>query len=731
MMINIARRDEVYMNDFYESFFKDNVPNTKEVFKKHYARNKMGNLKIFVIQTVLLIVFLIIMTVAHFKNMAELQQINNLLESKEDNIVHKMYTRELDVLNQLYWYNSLYSFSSIKAKFRSLTDSITLNRLMLDIVPQLYHLTEEHIKNSLKLQNLEALIESLRIYSMFHGIEPFNQSIFRDYYLNSYPVLAFEPKRLHFILNNITSELVSKFKFRLDPDRELYSMVINELNQSSVVQQMFYNSIMNSLKDKPAYNLCSRLSDKYNLFDEELCTISIPYIYTKEGYLNYIKEYKKLLKKIQDLTYYHKEIDFSKLEESVSDAFLAYTDDYRSNYNILLSLVSCRPLYDLDEALILLKQLSTNLHIISRIFQQIETLTFVPETQDNISSFNDELQNALESYPLILSNKINDYIGLESVDKKFSDEAKDLLMKHLKGLTALVAEILSEPNINEACFDRLRILADQEGESPLKKAYASALLLPFPVEQVYTKLIDNLEELLYRHAIEHINRQWETLYYFYLEKIARLYPFDINNNADQVALKDFSTFFAKEGMLDSFCSKYLTLKKLSISEGGKQLLQFANLVKTNWFTKDGKLQVQFSIIPIKLDPKIQQVDLLIGGNELKFTNSELNPHSINWPGVKNNSGHVKVEFITKKGHHYGISHIGTWAWYKLLELDQKHGHIGSSELLDTSSNILKSSFGNFEFEIHFSPNIPLLDITKIKLSEHILLQHYIGENYDK
>lgn len=719
-------------NNFYNHYFNSYLPETKERFKQYSAKGKASVVKIFLSQTLIVISLLFLLVFAYFKNIEELRQINKILEVGEEGIISEIYASENPyVVSELinnYWYNKLYLLAPVKIKIRKVIDDIIAEHLLLNVIPELYYLTEESIKNSLINHNLDVLLESFRIYSMFYGKASFNKVLFKNYYLS--PAFAnnswLQTRKV--ILEQITQESLKNLKFPLNT--ALYAQVIDALNNQSVVQQMFYNTVVSSLENKPTRNLCSIVPHIMEFLDEELCSSSIPYLYTKDGYKEYMSSHKKLLAKISVFADSNEEVKFEQLKEFAGAAFETYTEDYIVNYSELISLVNFKQLDSLDEALVLLKNLSAKLHIVIKVLQQIAALTFIGEGRGNLESISNKLPEELTNNGFSLPKKVNDFIGVETLDSRLSAESKELIVRELKELLSLLMEIAAAPDVNEACFSKLLVFERSEADSPIRKAFKTASLLPVPINFMYSKLIDNLDELLHIYAVEHINRNWKHIYDFYTEKIASLYPFNVNST-EYVALKDFSAFFSKGGMLDKFFSEYLTLKKLPIPIEVDKSFQFFNLIKSTWFSEDGKLQIGFNIIPLKLDPQVRQVILLIAGKEHKFDNAKLEPYHVDWPGANVSVDYAKAEFIAGKGHHYGISHFGSWGWYKLFELDQKHGNNTGNSSLAASNNILKSSFGDFEFEVHFNPNIPLLDITKMKLPENIGLKYLKGGFYDQ
>ena len=557
---------------------------------------------------------------------------------------------------------------------------------------------------------------------MFHGLEEFDRPFFESYYLDQFLSDRLKLDSLGYVIDNISSDLFLLPKFKLD--RQLYNKAITELN-SSVTEKMFYTTIINALNDRLDFSpISNSLMSLRNLFDEELGNLSIPYIYSKEGYKEYISRNTGLLGKISSLAYHNQNLNLTRIKKSSDRAFSTYCNDYISYYKGLLSVIKFKKIYTIDEAISLLKCISNNSHIISNIFQQIDDVVIPNVKYRSIASDVSIIaanvpQTKLLNKEDLISEQMNNYFDEDMATNTLTPELKASLAKNIQELIDLFAKLSVAKDINESCFHEVVRLEKADSDSPLKQARETIALLSFPFDKLYRDLIINLESILYENAVNHINEQWGNLYPSLSQKIIQLYPFNIDNFLTQVSEKDFTSFFGKEGELNNFSDKYLGLEAISISDQGKYLIEFSKSVSSHWFNEDGKLQLKFTIIPLRLDPDIKEVTLLIAGNEFKFTHDHLDPCVVMWPDTKHNSNYSKIEFISNKGHHYGESFIGEWSWYKLLELDQKHTGDSNITFIGTSTNIIHSSLGEFEFELQFSQNTPLLDITKLQLVNYI------------
>jgi type VI protein secretion system component VasK len=722
MTRNINTSDTIEITDFHDFFFKHHLPSLKKAFSRNQNRsqNKKVNQKQLILFMLLGITSLTFLFSSYLKNSKEFETISQFIKTSELNntnvIANLIQLRSLINNN---WYDQLDSSFVMKEKVDNLINNVLSRHLELNIVPILYVTVEEDMKRQLNSENIENFINSFRVYSMFHNGTGFDHDYFKEYYLSSYLLQDFNSRQLEEALININPVLLAQRSFQLND--ELYLQAVARLNHPSV-EKMFYNTMAKNMADKPLINLINTLPKHFfEIFDKKLYELSIPYIYSRKGYVETLSYQQEILRNATILAKYNKNVNLNNLKSTASAASSNYYNEYLSNYNHLLSEIKFKQLHRIDDALPLLKQISVNLHLVPKLFEQIDDLVLISGRQGTLGVMQNEIFEKTKDFDSTLSNYLNeDYINLIPLKNRLSPEILGELAKNIKEVTKFITEISVATDINEICFEKALIFEKSDGDSPLKRAMEFSLLLPTPLDSIYNELINNLQFLLYKHASKYINSQWRILYDFYSEKIYSLYPFSTDNNTNYIDLKDFSNFFTKDGMLDNFISKYLVLKNLNVSGDGRQLLEYANSIKTHWFNEEGKLQIQFNIIPIKIDSNLQQLNLLIAGNRTTFTHDQLEAYSVIWPNPKQISGYAEAEFINNKNHRYGRSYPGVWSWYKLLELDKVHGHIAGSSTL--SNCVLRSPFGDFEFVINFSNHIPLLDINKLKLLKQIVLE---------
>uniref|UniRef100_UPI0035627CA3 type VI secretion system membrane subunit TssM n=1 Tax=Rhodosalinus sp. TaxID=2047741 RepID=UPI0035627CA3 len=164
--------------------------------------------------------------------------------------------------------------------------------------------------------------------------------------------------------------------------------------------------------------------------------------------------------------------------------------------------------------------------------------------------------------------------------------------------------------------------------------------------------------------------------------VGSTYPFDDRARAD-ASIKDFSTLFAPEGLIDSFfrehIAKYVDTSTrpwswkavngtdLGISQAVLTEMQRAAEIRDAFFASGTAPQIDFQVTPEALDPEARSVALEIDGQTVAFSHSDGQPRpaAVAWPG---SVGMARIAFEPQASNSESmLDRDGPWAWFRLLD----------------------------------------------------------------
>lgn len=165
------------------------------------------------------------------------------------------------------------------------------------------------------------------------------------------------------------------------------------------------------------------------------------------------------------------------------------------------------------------------------------------------------------------------------------------------------------------------------------------------------------------------------------QTIAGRYPFARDAGRD-VALDDFSRFFAAGGLMDSFFQKNLAAQtdtgasrwtfRRNLAGGmpaDTHLLgafQNADTIRNVFFAGNATApSLQIELTPLDLDPGITQYSLDVDGQTIRYAHGPQIPATVKWPGSRG-ANLVSLQISTPNGSD-GLQTQGPWALHRLLD----------------------------------------------------------------
>jgi type VI secretion system protein ImpL len=176
---------------------------------------------------------------------------------------------------------------------------------------------------------------------------------------------------------------------------------------------------------------------------------------------------------------------------------------------------------------------------------------------------------------------------------------------------------------------------------------------------------------------------------FCKKTIAGRYPFSPSATAS-VAKNDFADMFAPGGRMDRFRQQYG-------GPGAKLPVEFnyARTIGETFFRGGNQPEISFSIKPLFMDASITNLNLNIGGQQVRYSHGPSVPTTINWPG--SGSGEVRLSLLPPVDSGVNdASETGLWALHRLFD---KHGQIQRGSSPDVFNIVLNVGGRRSTFEI--------------------------------
>ena len=173
---------------------------------------------------------------------------------------------------------------------------------------------------------------------------------------------------------------------------------------------------------------------------------------------------------------------------------------------------------------------------------------------------------------------------------------------------------------------------------------------------------------------------------FCKKTITGRYPFN-PGAASSVGPNDFADMFAPNGRMDRFRQQ----------QGSANLpasFDHARTIKDAFFRSGNQPEISFTIRPLDMDGAITNLNLNIGGQQVRYAHGPSVPTSITWPG--SGSGDVRLALLpTVEGGVNNINETGLWALHRLFD---KHGRMnrGSSPDVFVVTLTVGGRWANFE-----------------------------------
>ncbi|MBN6076770.1 type VI secretion system membrane subunit TssM, partial [Aggregatibacter actinomycetemcomitans] len=252
----------------------------------------------------------------------------------------------------------------------------------------------------------------------------------------------------------------------------------------------------------------------------------------------------------------------------------------------------------------------------------------------------------------------------------------------LSNLHRYLLAIQHSPDQGKAALKAVQLRMEQQSVDPILELQQIAKGLPQPLGRWIEQLSQNAWKVVLKSAIQALEVEWnDKVVKPYRMTIADRYPFNLNS-PQEVAISDFDRFFAPNGILDSFYTKYLNAfieNGFTDAEDGStpiiredvlQQLEMAQKIRDTFFSGENGLGAQYIVEPLSLSSNKRRSVLNLDGQIIDFTHGNKRRVNVVWPNSMNIAVESKLTLVPNQANSSprSLSYRGPWAQIKLFSL---------------------------------------------------------------
>lgn len=723
-------------------------------------RNKMKKIQILsYVASLLIVVFVGFFMINSFINSndslteykSKIDELVNLKKSVNQNSSFEDISKVLEQVNILslnenklknesFFNKYIFKFEDKSKQLKDIYNNELLTLLLNKNASQI----EKNITN--ELGDFSKTWDNTKAYLMLELVEKRDKEFLQDYMKKSWEK----------VVQNIETQqkLAKNWQNLLDLGFDSYKINHSLIDTSRArlvelsAEQLTYEDWKSkfSYLNTKSFSFSDILGENISLFDGS--GYKIDGLYTKSGYEAVLKDGKRVLDEIllnnwvigkkANLTSDEKEEFYEKIMQFYFSDYRKYWYEALSN----LSVVSYNELTELNHQLAILTSPESPVISILKSLK-INTNLYSPteQIQTNLPIENRLVETISSKIPKEKIEQI-DIVDVKSVRtlREFYKPYHELLDDNYQPRGTLTSlfnefsktyEIMS--NINGSVNseeDAFKIVSSRV-HGKLAPMIAQLNLMPIQVKRWYENIIQGNLGFIAKGAKNYIIKKYKKdVVSFYNERLKNKYPLNKTSQVN-VKLDDFSEFFRKDGILDSFYNQYVAgfieidyqkaVAKPRSIDGNR--LNFsknfiANLIKSEQirkavFKNDGTLGTTLNIKPHTLGTNLATVELTYDASTVLYEHGPILTKRVSWP---NNSSDASVKFklydISNKIVIEDYIDNDEWSLFKFLDQNSlSRGDNGtlnityekydfkSSFLLDGSIAPLFLNNNGFSFEL--------------------------------
>ncbi len=761
---------------FIKKLLNDIIFPESEIIKmdsNYKKRTKRNNIVAYT-ASLLIVAFVSIFIVTDFisqnNTLTNLEKSYQIYDSKKTNIISTdSFHQVLTVLNDLenikeYEYNNTSDdfwkliYYKIEDRNKKINE-VYYNDLKKLLLPRVAKYIQSQMKYNLK--DFDKTWNNTKAYIMLENLKRRDKVYLKDYMADNWGKLyksnpniqkglnfhwarllehGFEP----YEIDQKTLKTARSRLTKLGTDALTYKGLKNKINQMGL-KDFRFSHVLGS-------NITSFKGNDY----------LIPGFFTKEGYSIMVKQGRGLTKGILLNNWViGKSTDLSPVEinnnyKKILSFYFADYKRYWINALAKLRVPSQSSIASLNNQLSILSSAdSPIISILQALKDNTEIYTPAEELKRN-SKDNANVTNAIIS--TVATGQIARAVakkGLSSVDKGIDNTSIKNLRDFFKEYntllddkgqpTSILKNAVSKLNkayqtmtsINGAVtprYDSFKIVTDRvHGRTQPMVVQLNSL--PIHVKKWYRQVLKDNWRALLKNTKAYINTKYkEDVLSFYNDRIRGKYPVSKKESNNFVKLEDFSDFFKKDGILDSFHKNYtasfvriqsngssynlqnLDGNLMNIQKSYMQAVLNANRLRKLFFKNNGNLGFVLSIKPHVLNSNIATMELTYDDDSIIYEHGPIQNKKIVWPAQSLNNV-VKFNLNSLSGNPVVENYIDNeWGLFKLFNKFSVKTKTNDSVIIKYDQNDYSGSF-------YLKGSI-----TKILKRNNSLSNFYLSEN---
>lgn len=488
------------------------------------------------------------------------------------------------------------------------------------------------------------------------------------------------------------------------------------------VDDMLYTLVKLDVRNQQTINLLNFFGKNFDdllYFDDGYDGYNIPFMFTREGFLNInisprSENFKRLLKNLKLIK---PNIDLSdeSLIEISRKVQRHYFVEYIDYWNDILNHIKVKNPKNFYEVLDIFDGFSVDREsTIAKFFEYFVENTYLTKGYD-IKAMNEKSKDSKKDqkdgdkkedkkYKVDLYDRLDgsqiaaefqpyyDFLGVND-DLEFGTDDKSSLNKLLKRLSNVSATLKSIAktgnNINKSIFDYVTTHAASSDFD-----FSEGILdcidddTPYLIVDVLQTLHFALTQSMLEGSSNYIKDAWNKIIYsFYKKEFEGKFPFDLNSQND-VNISKLDKFLAPNGVFDDFYNKYLKIfvnmdggyyslvdrngTSLNIPYSSLELFQILKETQ-NVLYKDNptSASLKLTLTPRKMSGKTKLFELNDGSSLCTYNQGPRQPCTYNWPGNSLNPTNLSFE---TNGYNYGKSYSSSWGLLRVMA-DPEHSDL--------------------------------------------------------
>ncbi len=605
-------------------------------------------------------------------------------------------------------------------------------------LPAIRYRFEERLQDSVSDSD-ELLYELLKVYLMLDNPEKLDLESLKAWVIVDWELeFADEEETLSSLIKHLDNLLA------LNPEpiklnAGLIASVRRVLTQVPLAYQIY--SRIKSETVENAYDLnaqyaMGRFGDRVFInVDGTLDQLRVPGLYTAQGYNKLFKKHSaRIIKEAleQDWVLNRTEggaASIMELTNLQTEIQALYIKEYIGYWNGFLSKIRIRDTVSAEDTTELIGYLSGKDSPLKKLLLEVEKNTTLSKKEKSVlgaidtakgGKINSKMKGVLDA--LKEKSKGGFDYSVDEIDQHF--KKINQLVFHEKGQSPELDRYLSRfARIYSSLIDlqNKEIFSGGAGQKKMDGKLANDLqLVKYESKHLHgitqgwiNSVVNKAQGEVTSNIQKQISEAWNNEVYIHCKNTLQgRYPLN-KGSRREVNLTDFTKFYAKQGVMDSFFNQFLkgnidtsadkwaltdlAAQTLSISRTSVRNFQYASIIKDKFFKyQNDKPTIQFSLKPLTRTEDIAKVVLEIDGQKMEFDDKPIRAKGFKWPGA--GVGFVKIKFDYKDGKEKVVYQAdGSWALFRLLDISASGKIRNSTERVNIN---LSAGTSTAKFELY-------------------------------